>query len=55
MKEGETRIRENINSSVKEAENRLLNEINKKFSQMKTNINDVNERVLKLENENTKN
>lgn len=53
LQEGETRLLEKINSSVKEAENRLLNEINNKFHELKTNIHDVNERVLKLENENT--
>lgn len=49
LKEGENRLADKINSAVKEVETRLLNEINKKFCELKEDINDINERVSKLE------
>lgn len=49
LREGENRITEQIKLLVKETENRLLNEIDKRFCEMREELNDVTERVTKLE------
>lgn len=49
LRESETRITEEIKSLVKEAENRLLNEIDKRFCDIREELTDVTDRVTKLE------
>lgn len=49
LREGEKRITENIRSTIKETENRLLNEMDKRFCEIREEMNDITERVSKLE------
>lgn len=49
LREGEERLMEKIKTTIKEAENRLLNEIDKRFCELREELDEVNERVSKLE------